>query len=129
MAKMSRLANAFAGHWRIAKWTTGHRCPGSCLARCLSPSNASPNCEIAFAALKGSPRSANARVGSARAEFSWEGHDENDPSCGRGWAMIGGADRLVSHFYIHKDDDSGFVCERGRVLQQPGRRSRAAALR
>jgi len=52
------------------------------------------------------------RDGSACAEFSWEGHDENDPSCGRRWAMIGTAGRLVGHFYIHNSDDSGFVCER-----------------
>ena len=38
---------------------------------------------------------------------------ENDPACGRGWAMLGTAGRLVGHFYIHNGDDSGFVCERG----------------
>jgi len=27
--------------------------------------------------------------------------------------IIGSAGRLVGHFYIHKGDDSGFVCERG----------------
>ncbi len=54
-----------------------------------------------------------ARDGSARAEFSWEGHDENDPACGRRWAMIGTAGRLVGHFYMHNGDDSAFVCERG----------------
>ena len=52
-----------------------------------------------------------ARDGSACAEFSWEGQD--DPACGRGWAMIGSAEKLVGHFYIHNGDDSGFVCERG----------------
>ena len=52
------------------------------------------------------------RDGSACAEFSWEGQDENDPACGRGWVMIGTASRLVGHFYIHNADDSGFVCER-----------------
>ena len=53
-----------------------------------------------------------ARDGSACAEFSWEGHDENDPACGCGWAAIGTAGRLVGHFYIHNGDESGFVCER-----------------
>ena len=41
-----------------------------------------------------------------------KGNDENDPACGRGWAVIGTAGRLVGHFYIHNGDDSGFVCER-----------------
>ncbi|WP_456777436.1 hypothetical protein [Bradyrhizobium sp. USDA 3315] len=70
--------------------------------------------EIAFGALKGFLDARyGTRDGSACAEFSWEGHDENDPSCGRGWAMIGTAGRLVGHFYIHNGDDSAFVCERG----------------
>lgn len=68
--------------------------------------------EIAFGALKGflDVRYAT-RDGSAFAEFSWEGHDGNNPSYGRGWVMIGTAGRLVGHFYIHNGDD--FVCERG----------------
>gem|GEM_PF-2439236 len=70
--------------------------------------------EIAFGALKGFlDVRYGARDGSACAEFSWEGHDENEPACGRGWVMIGTAGRLVGHFYIHNGDDSGFVCERG----------------
>ena len=70
--------------------------------------------EIAFGALKGFlDVRYGARDGSASAEFSWEGHDENDPACGRGWVMIGTAGRLVGHFYIHNGDNSGFVCERG----------------
>jgi hypothetical protein len=45
--------------------------------------------EIAFGALKGFlDVRYGARDGSACAEFSWEGHDENDPACGRGWVMI-----------------------------------------
>ena len=52
------------------------------------------------------------RDGSACAEFSWEGFDDNEPACGRGWVMLGTAGRLAGHLYIHKGDDSGFVCER-----------------
>ncbi len=44
------------------------------------------NGEIAFGALKSFlDVRYGTRDGSACAEFSWEGHDENDPSCGRGW--------------------------------------------
>ena len=50
--------------------------------------------------------------GSACAEFSWEGNDENDPASGRGWVVLGTAGRLVGHFYIHNGDDTGFVCDR-----------------
>ncbi len=52
-----------------------------------------------------------ARGGTACAEFSWEGHDETDPICGRCWVEIGTAGRLIGHFYMHSGDESGFVCE------------------
>ncbi|MCP4385708.1 MAG: hypothetical protein GY798_30585, partial [Hyphomicrobiales bacterium] len=52
--------------------------------------------EIVFGALKGFlDVRYGARDGSACAEFSWEGYDDNDPACGRGWVMIGTAGRLV----------------------------------
>jgi hypothetical protein len=53
-----------------------------------------------------------ARDGAACAEFSWEGHDEDDPVCGRGWITLGTAGRLVGHFFTHNGDDSGFVRQR-----------------
>jgi hypothetical protein len=42
-----------------------------------------------------------------RMEFSWEGSDENDPICGRGWAMTNGK-KLHGKLYIHFGDDSWF---------------------
>jgi hypothetical protein len=50
--------------------------------------------EIAFAALSGSlDVRYGARDGSAGAEFSWEGFDDSEPVCGRGWATPGTAGR------------------------------------
>ena len=64
--------------------------------------------EIAFGALKGFlDVRYGTRDGSACAEFSWEGN-ENDPTSGRGWVVLGTAGRLVGHFYIHNGEDSGF---------------------
>lgn len=46
--------------------------------------------EIAFGALKGFlDVRYGARDGAACTEFSWQGHDDNDPACGRGWVIIG----------------------------------------
>jgi hypothetical protein len=50
--------------------------------------------------------------GSACAEYSWEGSDDNSHASGRGWAALGTAGRLVGHIFIHKGDDSGFVAKR-----------------
>ena len=44
-----------------------------------------------------------------RLEFTWEGTDEMDPVCGRGWAVIKG-DELHGRLYFYLGDDSGFVC-------------------
>jgi hypothetical protein len=52
----------------------------------------------------------DARDGAPIAEFSLEGADQGEPSCGRGWLVPGTAGRLVGHIYFHNDDDSGFVC-------------------
>jgi hypothetical protein len=88
----------------------------------ISPFRAWADGEIAFDALKGFlDVRYSARDGPAFAEFSWEGHDENDPACGRGWVVFGTARSLIGHFYIHNGDDSGFVCERAWLLQQPAR--------
>jgi hypothetical protein len=57
-----------------------------------------------------------------RVEFSWEGFDEGDPRCGRGWALVKGA-TLEGRLYFHNGDDSSFVAER--MLTGRGRAKRA----
>lgn len=42
-----------------------------------------------------------------RFEFSWSGHDENDPICGRGWVVIENGE-LRGRIYLHLADDSAF---------------------
>lgn len=44
-------------------------------------------------------------------DFSWEGENDNDSGCGRGWGALRG-DRLEGRFYIHRGDDSAFVASR-----------------
>jgi hypothetical protein len=46
-----------------------------------------------------------------RLEFSWEGQSENDPTSGRGWAVING-DYLEGRIYIHLSDDSWFKAKK-----------------
>ena len=48
------------------------------------------------------------RDGRPCAEFSWEGHDEEDPASGRGWAALEPDGSLTGHLYLHLADDSGF---------------------
>ena len=114
MAKLARFAKAFAGRWRIVEMDNWDSDFLDLVEEAHLTLEGKSDGEIAFGALKGFlDVRYGARDGSACAEFSWEGHDENDPACGRGWVIIGAAGRLVGHFYIHNADDSGFVCERG----------------
>lgn len=45
-------------------------------------------------------------------EWSWDGIDENDPSCGQGWAVLEAPGRLVGKIFIHRGDDSAFTAEK-----------------
>jgi hypothetical protein len=51
--------------------------------------------------------------GEPRVEWSWEGHNDRDPACGRGWATIRDS-RLLGHLFIHSSDDSTFEAVRKR---------------
>ena len=51
-------------------------------------------------------------TGKPAAEFSWEGHDEDEQVFGRGWAIMEG-DQLDGMIFLHHGDESGFVAERG----------------
>jgi len=63
-------------------------------------------------------------------DFSWEGENDNDSGCGRGWGELRG-DRLEGRFYIHRGDDSAFVGSRAArpvSPKRPGQRQAARRL-
>jgi len=49
--------------------------------------------------------------GVERLEFSFEGEDEGDQVCGRGWAQITGQS-MTGRIYFHMGDDSGFTASK-----------------
>ena len=63
-------------------------------------------------------------------EWSWEGRNDSDPSCGRGWARLE-AGKLTGRLYIHCSDDSAFEAELQERPENGRRRSqqRTQALR
>ena len=113
MAKLPAFAKAFAGRWRIVAMDVWDKDFLDLIETAHLTFKGAADGEIAFGALKGFlDVRYGTRDGSACAEFSWEGNDENDPASGRGWVVLGTAGRLVGHFYIHNGDNSGFVCDR-----------------
>jgi hypothetical protein len=86
MAKVPAFAKAFAGRWRIVEMDVWDNDFLDLVEEAHLTFKGAADGEIAFGALKGFlDVRYGARDGSACAEFSWEGHDENDPACGRGW--------------------------------------------
>ena len=68
------------------------------------------------------------RDGGPLVEFSWEGENDNDPGCGRGWGGLRG-DRLEGRLYIHRGDDSAFVASRSARPVSPKCRGQRRAVR
>jgi hypothetical protein len=58
--------------------------------------------------------------GESYIEWSWEGHNDSDPGCGRGWAHLVDS-KLMGRIYIHCSDDSAFEAEK---RQRPTKRRR-----
>ncbi len=52
------------------------------------------------------------RDGLPLVEFSWQGHDDSDEACGRGWGIIEGDGKLRGRIFIHQADHSGFTAKR-----------------
>lgn len=110
MARRPELTNAFAGQWRIVEmdgWSNDVLDLGE---KAHITFEGTSSGEIAFVAVKGF---LDVRYGSrdaaTYAEFSWQGFDDADETCGRGWATIGNDDRLIGHIFIHQGDDSAFI--------------------
>jgi hypothetical protein len=99
MAKLPALAKALAGRWRIVEMDVWDKDFLDLDETAHLTFKGAADGEIAFGALKGFlDVRYGTRDGSACAEFSWEGNDENDPASGRGWVILGTTGRLVGHF-------------------------------
>ena len=116
MARRLAFAKAFAGRWRIVEMDTWSDDVIDVIdvgGEAHISFTGAEDGEIAFVAVEAFlDVRYGTRDGIATAEFTFEGVDEGDRIAGRGWASLGTAGRLVGHVYIHKGEDSGFVCER-----------------
>lgn len=45
-------------------------------------------------------------------EFSWQGNDDGEDTCGRGWGCIDDDGKLRGRIFIHFGDDSAFTAKR-----------------
>jgi hypothetical protein len=113
MAKVPAFAKAFSGRWRITEMDVWDNDVLDEVEEAHITFDGPASGEIAFIAISGDlDVRYGSRDGSASAEFSWQGSDDGEDACGRGWVVTGTAGRLIDHFYIHNGDESGFVAER-----------------
>ena len=111
--RASALAKAFKGHWRIAEMDAWADEDMDLEGPAHITFEGDHGGSIAFVAVSGIlDVRYGSRDGSACAEFSWQGFDDGEPACGRGWVAFGTAGRLVGHIFVHNGDDSGFVALR-----------------
>ena len=113
MRRKSPFAAAFKGRWRIAEMDMLASDDLDLAEPAHLTFSGAADGDMTFGALSAMlDVRYGARDGAACAEFTWQGFDEDSPVCGRGWAALGTAGRLVGHIFVHKGDDSGFVAER-----------------
>jgi hypothetical protein len=111
--RASALAKAFQGHWRIVEMDVWADEDVDLAGPAHITFTGDHGGSIAFVAVSATlDVRYGSRDGSACAEFSWEGFDDAEPACGRGWVAFGTAGRLVGHVFLHNGDDSGFVALR-----------------
>jgi hypothetical protein len=85
MAKVDALAKSFAGRWRIVGMDVWDNDFLDLVEEAHITFEGAASGEIVFGALNGDlDVRYGSRDGSACAEFSWEGFDDNDAACGMG---------------------------------------------
>ena len=111
--RASALAKAFKGRWRIVEMDVWGDEDMDLAEPAHITFEGDHDGSIAFVAVTGQlDVRYGSRDGAACAEFSWEGFDDGEATCGRGWVAFGTAGRLVGHIFIHNGDDSGFAALR-----------------
>lgn len=85
MARPPAFAKAFAGRWRIVEMDVWDNDFLDLVEQAHLTFKGEAGGEIACGARGFLDVRYGSRDGAAWAEFSWEGYDENDPACGRGW--------------------------------------------
>jgi hypothetical protein len=111
MARHPAFAKAFIGRWRIAEMDMWDKDYLDLVEPAYIRFGGTDGAFV-FGAVKGwLDVRYGTRDGSACVEFTWEGMNDANQACGRGWAALSTAGRLVGHLFIHNSDNSRFLAE------------------
>jgi len=104
--------NPFAGYWKITHMDVWNLDYVDMLVPGFLEFKSDSTGTFQFGTVAGDLDTRIRKVGDASyIEWSWEGQNDNDPGCGRGWAMLVD-DELAGHIFIHRADDSPFTAKR-----------------
>src|SRR5262245_35086651 len=124
----TRTPGSFVGYWRITEMEVWDREYLDLVVPAFIEFDGKQMGQFQFGTVRGwLDCRFEERGGAEVVEFSWEGENDNDPGCGRGWAGVR-KDRLEGRLYIHGGDDSGFVASRA-DRAAPGRRGQLSVAR
>lgn len=124
-----RTPEAFVGRWRIMKMEVWGADYLSLVVPAFIEFDREQMGQFQFGTVRGwLDCRFGERNGGTVVDFSWEGENDNDPGCGRGWAVLRG-DRLEGRLYIHRGDDSAFVALRAARPGSPRRGGQPRAAR
>jgi hypothetical protein len=112
VAATPSATNPFLGHWRITEMELWGREALDLLGPAFIRFEDDRMGGFQFIAMRGGlDCRIGERGGLPAVEFSWEGEDEGDARCGRGWAIVRDGS-LEGRLYIHGGDDSWFIATR-----------------
>jgi hypothetical protein len=112
MSKAGSKANPFIGYWRITEMELWDRDALDLVAPAFVEFDAEGMGQFQFIAVQGwLDCRFGERDGMPSVEFSWEGEDDGDSRCGRGWGILRDG-RIEGRWFLHRGDDSWFAAAR-----------------
>ena len=114
---------SIAGRWRITEMELWDQEAMDLVEPAFIEFGEDETGDFGFIAVRGSMDCRDApRDGRPGVEFSWEGNNDRDPGCGRGWAKLHPEAGIEGRLFIHQGDDSWFKANR--EILRPKTRSR-----
>ncbi|MCP4547094.1 MAG: hypothetical protein GY835_11565 [bacterium] len=109
---MVKIDPGFLGRWRITETTIWDQETLDLVEPASLSIEPDGTGNLNFIAVDGTADYRSRQVdGAPLLEFSWQGWDEGDQSCGRGWAVLKQSE-LRGRIFIHYGEDSAFVARR-----------------
>jgi len=117
------LPDALVGYWRIQWMELWSQENVETLGPAFLRLNRDGTGEVSFLCVEGwLDCEPTQRDGMPAADFSWEGSDDGDTRCGRGWFRLTEVkDAIVGRFFFHRGDNSAFRAHRVEANAVPKR--------